>query len=193
MFITAFTRARRIRDSCIRFVIWLSFYGEELLPPRPTLNLEDHLVSAVRECLFNIFAATLHICRPFLQPQPEDAPCRGDRNPLITELVTVWWVNTDQLNAFYITGPRTKSITENAWLLQPEQRGERTELRVGFNALHSSPPPDMSSLYTHGSVLAQSKQFSYQHTIAFPHLVTPFLTPRTSSNMISALIKAIHY
>jgi len=22
--------------------------------------------------------------RPFLQPQPEDAPCRGDRDPLIT-------------------------------------------------------------------------------------------------------------
>jgi hypothetical protein len=25
-------------------------------------------------------------CRPFLHPKPEDAPCRGDRDPLITEV-----------------------------------------------------------------------------------------------------------
>ena len=37
-------------------------------------------MSAVRDRLFNIFATTLHIWRPFLHPQPEDAPCRGDRD-----------------------------------------------------------------------------------------------------------------
>jgi hypothetical protein len=37
-----------------------SFYGAELLAPRPTTKLEDHPLSAVRDCLFNIFAATLH-------------------------------------------------------------------------------------------------------------------------------------
>jgi hypothetical protein len=36
------------------------FYGE-LLAPRPTPKLEDHPLSAVRDCLFNIFTATLHI------------------------------------------------------------------------------------------------------------------------------------
>ena len=36
-------------------------YGEELLAPRPTPKLEDHPLSAVRDCLVNIFAATLHI------------------------------------------------------------------------------------------------------------------------------------
>jgi hypothetical protein len=41
-------------------------------------------LSAVRDCLFNVFAATLHNWRPFLHPQPEDAPCRGDRDPLNT-------------------------------------------------------------------------------------------------------------
>jgi hypothetical protein len=59
------------------------FYGEELLAPRPTPKLDDHPLSAVRDCLFNVFAATLHIRRPFLHPQPEDAPCRGDRDTLI--------------------------------------------------------------------------------------------------------------
>jgi hypothetical protein len=39
----------------------IRFYGEELLAPRPTTTLEDNHMSAVRDCLFNIFAATLHI------------------------------------------------------------------------------------------------------------------------------------
>jgi hypothetical protein len=39
----------------------IRFYGEELLAPRPTPNLEDHPLSVVRDCLFHIFVATLHI------------------------------------------------------------------------------------------------------------------------------------
>jgi hypothetical protein len=38
-----------------------SFYGEELLATRPTPKLEDHPLLAVRDCLFNTFAAALHI------------------------------------------------------------------------------------------------------------------------------------
>jgi hypothetical protein len=37
----------------------LIFYGEELLAPRPIPKLEDHPLSAVRDCLFSIFAAIL--------------------------------------------------------------------------------------------------------------------------------------
>jgi hypothetical protein len=55
------------------------FYGEGLLTPRPTPKLEGHPLS-VHDCLFNKFAANLHIWRPFLHPQPEDAPCCGDRD-----------------------------------------------------------------------------------------------------------------
>jgi len=36
----------------------IRFYGEELLAFRPTLKLEDHPLSVVRDCLF---AAPLHI------------------------------------------------------------------------------------------------------------------------------------
>jgi hypothetical protein len=61
------------------------FYSEELLAHRPPPKLEDHTLSAVRYCLFDIFVATFHIGGPFLLPQPEDAPCLGDRDPLITE------------------------------------------------------------------------------------------------------------
>jgi len=35
-----------------------------LLAPHPTPKLEDRPLSAVRDCLFNIFAATLHIGGP---------------------------------------------------------------------------------------------------------------------------------
>ena len=42
--------------------------GEELLAPSPTPKLDDHLLSAVRGCLFNTFAATLHVWRPSHTP-----------------------------------------------------------------------------------------------------------------------------
>ena len=38
-----------------------SFYGEELLAPRPALKLDDYSLSAVCDFLFSIFAATFHI------------------------------------------------------------------------------------------------------------------------------------
>jgi hypothetical protein len=66
---------------CVMVPNIIIFYGEELLAPRPTPKLEDHPFSVARDCLFNVFAATLHNWRPFLHPQPEDAPCRGDKDP----------------------------------------------------------------------------------------------------------------
>jgi len=38
-------------------------YGEELLVPRPILKLEGHPLSAVHDCMYSIFIATLHIWR----------------------------------------------------------------------------------------------------------------------------------
>ena len=42
----------------------IRFYGEALLALRPTPQLDDHTLSAVRDCLFNIFAATVHTVPP---------------------------------------------------------------------------------------------------------------------------------
>jgi hypothetical protein len=87
-----------------RLTLWLfcntiRFYSKELLTPRPTPKLKDHPLSVVCDCLFNMFAATLHICRPYLHPQPEGKPGCGDRDPLIMEstqwilkLHTIPWV-----------------------------------------------------------------------------------------------------
>jgi len=50
------------------------FYGEELLPPRPTPKLEDHPLSAVCNCLFNIFTANLWGCSKII------LKCCGDED-----------------------------------------------------------------------------------------------------------------
>jgi hypothetical protein len=47
---------------CEYFVTKIRFHGE-LLASRTIPNLDDHTLSALRDCLFNIFAATLHIER----------------------------------------------------------------------------------------------------------------------------------
>lgn len=51
-----------------RFVNRLSFYGEELLAPCLISKLEAHLLSTVRNLLFNIFVATYHVWK--LSPPP---------------------------------------------------------------------------------------------------------------------------
>jgi hypothetical protein len=75
----------------------VSFYGEELLAPRPTRKMEVHpqparwrttSLLAARDCLFSILAAALHICRASLQPHSEDAPCCGDRGSFVFSLLS---------------------------------------------------------------------------------------------------------
>ena len=67
-FITAFTSARHLSLSCspgprqmFVFQNKATFNGEELSVPRPNPKLEDHSLSDIRDCLFNIFTVTLHI------------------------------------------------------------------------------------------------------------------------------------
>jgi hypothetical protein len=48
----------QVRGALKHFATIKIFYGEGLLAPRPTPKLEDHPLSAVRDCLFNIFATT---------------------------------------------------------------------------------------------------------------------------------------
>jgi hypothetical protein len=104
------------------------FYGEELLAHRPTPKLEDHPLSAVRDSLFNVFAATLHIRRPFLHPQSEDAPSCGDRDRLIVMTGTdlSWWQGPTY------RGDRDRLIvqtgTDLSWWQGPTYSGDRDRL-----------------------------------------------------------------
>ena len=59
-------RSYQIISADPRLSVWtfrnmIRLYGEELLAPRPTPKLDDYPLSAVWDCLFNIFAAPLHI------------------------------------------------------------------------------------------------------------------------------------
>jgi hypothetical protein len=65
------------------------FYCEEFSAPRP----EDHPFSAVGEWLFKYIRSYPTSWMPFLHQQREDAPCRGDRNPLIMGLWRTSWYN----------------------------------------------------------------------------------------------------
>jgi hypothetical protein len=52
----------------------LIFYGEKLIAQRPTPKLEEHALSAVHDCIFNIFAATLHNWRTHHAMVTRDPP-----------------------------------------------------------------------------------------------------------------------
>jgi hypothetical protein len=54
------TKGQSKSEACELFRNMVIFYGEELLAPRPNPKLEDRL-SAVRDCLFNIFASAVYI------------------------------------------------------------------------------------------------------------------------------------
>ena len=58
----------------------MGFHGEALLAPRPTPKLKDHPFGCPR-LLIQFIRSCPPYRRPFLHPQPEDAPCRGDRDP----------------------------------------------------------------------------------------------------------------
>jgi len=59
-----------------------NFYSEQLPAPRPKSKLEDHLLSVVRDCLFNIFAATV-ILEAVAPSVTRRRVIYGDRDPLI--------------------------------------------------------------------------------------------------------------
>jgi len=58
----SFKRIPPIPKPCVTYRNKLVSYDQESLAPRPTLKLEDHLLSAVRD-LVNTLAATVHIWR----------------------------------------------------------------------------------------------------------------------------------
>ena len=72
------------------------FYSVRLLASRQTPNLEDHSWSAVHDCLFNIFAANLHIWRPTLP-----SATQGTRHAVVTGThgwdISIYDIKTNEL------------------------------------------------------------------------------------------------
>ena len=74
------------------YFLTMFFYGE-VLAPRPTPKLKDHPSSACLRLLIQYIRSYPPYRRSFLHPQSEDAPCRGDRDPLITVIPPIHDVN----------------------------------------------------------------------------------------------------
>jgi len=58
-----------ISEAIVNVRTMIPFYGEELLALRPTRELENYSLSAVRDCFFNIFAASQEIPRISRNPK----------------------------------------------------------------------------------------------------------------------------
>ena len=100
MFIAAVTSAH-IEAYPLTFCNTIRFYGEELLAPRPILKLEEPPLVGCPQLLIQYIRSYLPYWRPFLHPQLEDAPCCGDRDPLITGEPTNW--NKTSVGSYHST------------------------------------------------------------------------------------------
>ena len=63
-----------------------NFCGQELLAPRPTPQAGGPLLVGCQRLLILYIRSYPPYWKPFLHPQPEDVPCLGDRDPLITDV-----------------------------------------------------------------------------------------------------------
>jgi hypothetical protein len=72
-------------------------YGEELVP-YSTTKLEDHPLSAVHDCLFNTFAATLHIWRPSHPFAAWGWACHDDKGPTKPEECATGFLGSTTMN-----------------------------------------------------------------------------------------------
>jgi hypothetical protein len=72
-------------------------WGVLSIRPHPP-KLQVHPLSVIRNCLFNIFTATVHIWRSNLYRQPEDAPCCDERDPLYHVTCRTPILNTSHRN-----------------------------------------------------------------------------------------------
>jgi hypothetical protein len=69
--------------------IMVSFHGEGLSTPRLTPRIEDHPLVGCPRLIIQYIRNYPPSWRLFLHLQLEDAPCRGDRDSLITDLTSL--------------------------------------------------------------------------------------------------------
>ena len=79
-----------VRGTCICFWTWSVFRRRVVSTSPKPQNGRSHLSGCPRLLIQYIHSYPPY-WRPFLHPQPEDAPCRGDRVPLI--MVAVCCIN----------------------------------------------------------------------------------------------------
>ena len=105
-----------------------------MLAPRPTPKLEDHPLSAVRDCLLNIY------WWPFLHPKPEGAPCRGDRDPLTTGYSGKALQIFSTLDKGEWLAPRPGRLTPGERTHGTDRTVDWVDPRTGVRRVGSQPP-----------------------------------------------------
>ena len=78
----SFQRIRPSPRPCVTICNLLVFYREKLFAPRSTPKLECHHLSAVLNCLLNIFTACLHVWRSSSPPSTWERAMSWWREPL---------------------------------------------------------------------------------------------------------------
>jgi hypothetical protein len=145
-----------------------SFYGEELLAPRPHSKPEDHPLSTVHYYLF-IYLQLPSIFKA-VYPQPEDAPCRADRDRLITDHTAIYRTCTTHKASQYdiisahLTSPSFKTISLSLRILfYPKLKSSNLSLCSYFTNLTSHVCPSAPThLYTtRGIQIVQITAVSY--------------------------------
>jgi len=63
----------------------IRFYGEVLLAHHPNPEAGGSPLFGCPRMLIQYIRSCPPYWRPFLHPQPEDASCRGDRDPLVMD------------------------------------------------------------------------------------------------------------
>ena len=86
----------------------MGFHGEALSAPHPTPQAGGPPLVGCPRLLIQYIRSYPPYPRPFLHPQPEGTPCRGDRDPLIT--VTFFFLNEMATRSLYATGMKTQSL-----------------------------------------------------------------------------------
>jgi hypothetical protein len=77
-----FTNAHHIPQPSVTFHTTPTFLQQVVVSPHQTNKLEDCPLSAVCDCLFNIFTAAPISGGLLLHLLSEDAPCHGDKGPI---------------------------------------------------------------------------------------------------------------
>jgi hypothetical protein len=76
------------RGCCEFLIIKIRFHSEELLAPQSNSEAVGPPLAGCPRLLIQYIRSYPPYWRPFLHLQPEDEPCHGDRDPLITFLVS---------------------------------------------------------------------------------------------------------
>jgi len=84
----------KVPEACVHDLHQTQFLRWIVVNNSPNLQAGGSPLVGSQRLLIQYIRSHPPYWRPFLQPQPEDAPCRGDRDPLITAVMSYCDINS---------------------------------------------------------------------------------------------------